>query len=202
MNLIFWRQTRDLAPDNAKAVATTEETPFPVQLVDNEDADPTRVTIDMPYQPPMAGQTVTRLVKVPGIGTGAAYADGEAFGGLIQFHDVFRPEKCSGTIVQVFFLDLDDEGINKDVPIFIRPFTITTDNNAFAPSAIDLLGCRSVISISTWSNWNANQFGEASGANRWISGESPHLWTQIVTRGADNIAAGSEPWIGIVVIPD
>ncbi len=202
MNLIFWRQTRDLAPDNAKAVPTTEETPFPVQTVDNEDSDPARVTIDMPYQPPVSGQTVTRLVKVPGIGAAAEYADGDAFGTLIKLHDVFRPEKCSGTIVQVFFLDKDDEGKNKDVPIFIREFTATADNSAFAPSDDALMGCRTTISISTWSNWDSNQFGEASGANRWISGESPHLWTQIVTRSTDNIAAGSEPWIGIVVIPD
>lgn len=203
MSIFFWRKTRDLAPENAQAVAVTEDTPLPVQIFNNEDEDPARVQVDQNRLPPVAGET--RLIgpyQIPGIGTGAAYADGDAFGTVLQFHDCFRPERCSGTIVAVLFFDLDDEGVNKDIPFFIQPITATADNSAFAPSDIDLLAWRGTISISSYNNWGNNQAGQDVTTRLWIKSDSPHLWTQIVTRGADNIAAGAIPWIALVVAPD
>ncbi|MCR4340467.1 MAG: hypothetical protein NUW01_11370 [Gemmatimonadaceae bacterium] len=153
--------------------------------------------------PPVAGRTVTRVVQVPGIGTGSAYAAGDAFGTLIEFPNVFRPEKRSGIVVGAFLIDLDNEGVSKDVPLFVASFTATADNSAFAPSANTLQGLRGFLSISSFSTFSANQVGQAVGTNVWI-GDAPgtSLFTQLVTRGADNIAAGALPLVGLVVIPD
>jgi hypothetical protein len=148
------------------------------------------------------GATVTRRLKIPGIGAGAAYADGDAFGTLIQLPGVFRAGAWSGAIVGAFLLDLDDEGVQVDVPLFVQPFTPTADNSAFAPSDADLLNLRGVLSIDTFTNWSNNQFGRSSGSPWWVSGTSTSLWTQLVIRGAATIAAGAEPSLGLVVVPD
>lgn len=203
MSLIFWRKTRDTPVSaNPESVAVTEDTPLPVRLLANEDDDAPRVQLDQPYLPPVAGVTLERLVQIPGIGTASIYAAGDAFGTLITWHNVFRAEKCSGTIVGAYLIDLDDEGIQVDIPIWIRSFTTTADNSAFAPTDADVLGCRAVISITGFSNWNANQFGQYEGSPRWVRGESPHLYTQAVVQGTPTIAAGAVPWLGILIVPD
>ncbi|MCK9602593.1 MAG: hypothetical protein M0R06_26335 [Sphaerochaeta sp.] len=152
--------------------------------------------------PPVAGRTITRLVKVPGITADAAHADGDALGTMITFPDVFRAERCSGVIVGAFILDLDNEGLQVDLPIFTRAFTATADDSAFTPSDTDMLACRAVLEIYTFSNWGANQFGRWVDNPIWINGESVNLYTQVVARGAINIAAGADPYVGIVVVPD
>ena len=152
--------------------------------------------------PPVAGRTVTCVVRVPGIGTGAAYADGDAFGTLIEFPNLFRPSKLSGLVMGAFLIDLDDEGLQIDVPLFIRSFTATADNSAFAPTDADAVNCRGVLQINTFSNWNANQFGQSVNVPWPVNAVSTSLFTQLVARGAPNIAAGSEPYVGLITLPD
>lgn len=202
MNLIFWRKTHDIAPENARGVAATEDTPFPVRPIQNEDDDPLRINIKNAYMPPVAGQTILREYEIPGIGTGSAYADGEAFGTAFTLHDLFRPGKNSGTIVGAYLQDIDDEGLQVDIPLFVRSIAGTTDNNAFAPSDVELQSCRGVVSITEFFNWSSNQFGQATNLGIWIKAESPNLYTQCVIRGAANIAAGAIPRIGLIVVPD
>lgn len=153
-------------------------------------------------QPPVAGQTITRIVTVPGIGTGSAYQAGDAFGTMITFPDVFRPEKLSGRIVSAFYIDRDDEGVSKYMPIYVRPITESTDNAAVALSLANAQACRGAVVIDTFADCAAFQIGVEANINLWVSGESPNLYTQLVTAGADNIAAGALPIIGIVVVPD
>jgi len=135
----------------------------------------------------------TDLVTVPGVGAGVAYTSGDAMG--LRFSFTVRRE---GTIQTVVFLDRDDEGVNKELVLFNREFTGTADNAAFAVSDADLTGCVGVVSIATWFNFDANQVGMAYPGLFYVA---PHerLWCQVVTRGADNIAAGSEPIVFMVV---
>lgn len=184
MGPLWWRKGREGAKE------TTDENPFPVQIIQSHNL------------PPVSGRTITRVVKVPGIGTGAAYTAGEAFGTPFRFNNVFDAQKKSGTVVGAFILDLDDEGIQVDIPLFTRRITATTDNNAFAVTDNDLMYCRGVVSITEFFNWNVCQFGQRTGLSLWIQGESAHLETQLVIQGAANIAAGKEPYIGLIVVPD
>ncbi len=156
---------------------------------------------DTPWLPSISGDTITRVVKVPGIGTAAAYQAADAFGTLITFRDVFRAEKLSGEIVAVFFIDVDDEGVAKSMPLFVRPITVTADNAAMALTDPDGMFCRGAVVIDTFVDCGGFQVGiETPGLK--ITGMDQNLYTQLQTGGADNIAAGKEPWIGIVVVPD
>jgi hypothetical protein len=131
---------------------------------------------------------------VPGIGTAAAYASGDAFGTKF-FFDVPR----EGVITQFVFLDYDDEGITKELVLFNADFTATADNSAFAPSDDDLAKCMGVISIDVFYNFDSNQVGIAVPAFSYNL-PSGRFYAQFVTRGADNIAAGSIPEFLITVI--
>lgn len=136
----------------------------------------------------------TQVTGVPGIGTAVAYTAGEAFGTIITF-DVPK----QGTIANVVFLDYDDEGINKDLVLFNGHFTHTADNAAMAISSGDLRKAIGVAYINSWSDLAANRIGQAFPA---LSYKAPQgkLFAQLVTRGADNIAAGALPDIFLVVV--
>lgn len=134
------------------------------------------------------------MVRIPGIGTGAPYASGDAFGGRFSF-----AVPVDGTIANVMFYDYDDEGIQKDLMLFAEEFTETTDNSEFDPSAGDLSNSIGPVLITSFTDFANNQMGKATPA---LSYHAPHgrLWAQIVTRGADNIAAGAIPEIRLVII--
>lgn len=204
MALLFWRKTKDTgSADESQNVEVNETYPLPVQLIQPDDNDypPVRIPEDSGYQAPIAGRAFTRLYRVPGIGTGSAYADGDAFGTAFTLHDLMRPENPACWIVDVFLIDRDDEGLQVDVPIFIAPIASTTDNNAFAPTDIELLTWRRTFAITGFSNWSVNQGGQYEGSPQLIVGQGPHLYTQLVARGTINVAAGAEPYIGITVMP-
>ena len=132
--------------------------------------------------------------KLPGIGTGAAYAAGDAFGTAF----VLKVPKM-GTISNAVLLDFDDEGLRKDIALFRGPFTETADNAAFAPSDSDLESCIGVISIDQFFNWSSNQIGIATPAFSYVA-PTGKLYCQVITQGADNIAAGSVPKLFLVII--
>ena len=146
------------------------------------------------------GQTYTTAkiytvkTTIPGIGTAAAYASGDAFGGKF-----FVPTPREGTIAKVVFYDLDDEGLSKDLVLFDTQFTATADNGEFDVSDADLLNCVGVIGIDTFYNFKSNQLGVVSPAYEFYA-PNGGLWCQLVTRGADNIAANNLPSIMVVIV--
>lgn len=177
---------------------------------ENTQNTPERVSSDNPFPvlvlgesiPAASGRTTTRKVQVPGIATASAYQTGDAFGTMIVFENVFRPGKHSGRIVSVFFQDFDSEGIQKDLVLFTRPFTGTADNDVFAVGDIDASASLGVIEIKEFVDCGGFYVGRKDDVNFWMNGESQNLYAQLVTRGTDNIAAGSIPNIAIVVVPD
>ena len=136
----------------------------------------------------------TPLLTVSGVGTGSAYTSGDAFGRKITLH-----VPVEGTISNVVFQDLDDEGINKELVLFDRDFEETADNAAFAVSDADLAKCIGVAYINTWSDFGNNQVGQAVPALSYVT-PNGMLYAQLVTRGADNIAAGAIPTFFVVVV--
>ncbi len=143
-----------------------------------------------------SGVFQTQTVQVPGIGTGAAYASGDAFGSKITI-----PVPKSGTISYVVFLDLDNEGATKDLVLFKSDFVATADNAVFAPSSVDLVGCLGVITIDAldFANFSTNRIGRATPAFSYVA-PAGLLYAQFVTRGGDNIAAGSLPQFFMVIV--
>jgi hypothetical protein len=165
--------------DGRNALPVTDGRPFPTKILGTALA---------------AGPTVrTDRIRVPGIGTASAYADGDAFGTRFTLAVPF-----DGIIGTVVFFDLDDEGIQKDIVLFDAEFTETADNSAFAVTDADLIRCVGVISVNAFYNFNANQIGVSTPALAYTAPEA-RLWGQIVTRGADNIAASNIPEFYMVV---
>ena len=144
--------------------------------------------------PIKADPFVSERLTVPGIGTAAPYASGDAFGGLLVFE---VPRK--GTIANVLFFDLDNEAINKELVLFSVKFTETADNSPFDPADFELLSSIGVVFINTWSSFANNGLGQGVPALSYIA-PAGRLYGQLVTRGADNIAASNLPAIQMVVV--
>ncbi len=205
MSLPFWRKkvTTASGPDEV-AVPVAILDPMPMQIVQNDETEQETVPVEVKgsYLPPIAGVQTEYFVQVPGIGTGSAYADGDAFGSLIKLSDVFRSDKRSGTIVKVVLYDLDDEGLPVDFVFFRRSVTATADNSAFAISDTDNLASVGFISVTDFRNWGNNQLGQNITDRLWCTSDSTDLYLLLVIRGAANVAAGSEPWITVSVVPN
>lgn len=131
--------------------------------------------------------------KVPGIGTGSAYTSGDAFGTGFW---IVCPK--AGLLRSISFVDLDNEGIAKDVVFFNHEVTTTADNDAFAPLDPDLSGSlvRSVsIVAGDFISFNANKLATVTAIDLPLTSLNGRIWVRLVTRGADNIAGGKEPLI-------
>lgn len=151
---------------------------------------PVRIENDALGDGPISVNTpifITPRIVVPGVGAAVAYTSGDAFGTKFR---IAVPTK--GTISHLVFLDRDDEGVNKELVLFSADFTATADNAAFDVSDADLLLCIGVVNVALWYNFASNQLGIATPALSYIQ-DSGSLYAQFVTRGVDNIAAGSEP---------
>lgn len=148
-----------------------------------------------PEPPEDPGVVVIGPVPVPVTVFASAYASGDAFGNKFVLEGV--PEE--GTISNVLFFDRDDEGLSKELVLFKADFTGTADDAAFAVTDADMANCIGVVSITNFYNFGANQIGQGTPA---LSYRSPakRLWCQMVTRGADNIAAGMVPDITLVIL--
>lgn len=134
-------------------------------------------------------------IPVPVTVFGTAYASGDAFGGKFTI-DLPMEE---GTISNVLFHDLDDEGLSKELVLFRRDFTPTADDAAFAVDDFDMRNCVGVVSITNFYNFSVNQLGQATPALSFNAPEKK-LYCQMVTRGADNIASGSAPFLTVVIV--
>lgn len=138
------------------------------------------------------------LIKVPGLTLGGAYEAADAFGTMITISGL--PNE--GVITNVFYFDYDDEGITKELVLFDEAFVEAANDAAFDITDADLRKVIGVINIATFRNYSLNQFGQATPALYYATDvRTPGtLYGQFVTRGADNIAAGSEPEFYFTVV--
>ncbi len=207
MSVLFWKNTQDAytEADTKRGLGrrgeVSEQHPLPIQLAWREEGVEEGTVADDAHPLPVnvAGTTTTTvklttvLTTIEGIGTGAAFTAAEAFGGRLVI-----PVPVEGTITTVVFHDYDDEGITKELVLFNDEFTATADNSAFAVSDADMRKCVGVISIATFFNFSGSQIGISTPALFYIAPKGL-LYAQFVTRGADNIAAGSIPAFSMVI---
>ena len=139
--------------------------------------------------------TSTPVQTIPGIVAGAAYASGDAFGEKFSL----RVPK-QGVISTFVFIDKDDEGITKELIILNRDFTAVADNAVFDISDDSLVNSVGVIDIDAvdFRDLGSNQIATITPA-LWYEAPTGSLYCQFVTRGADNIAAGSMPQFFMVI---
>ena len=133
----------------------------------------------------------TPVYKIPGIGAAAAYASGDAFGTGFW---VDFPK--AGIVDSLTFLDLDNEGLAKTIYLFEHEMTTTIDNAVFAPTDTDLLAGRVKqinLTAADFVTHSANQMATVTSIGLPYYNRNGRFWIRLVTRGADNIAAGKEP---------
>ena len=138
----------------------------------------------------------SETIEIPGIGAAVAYASGDAFGTKFSIN---VPNE--GTIATLVFIDRDDEGITKEFILFDAEFSPTADNSAFTVSDTDMARCigNIIVDSADFTNFAANQICVASPALAYKV-TNGRIWCQVVTRGADNIAAGSSPQFFVVIV--
>jgi len=131
-------------------------------------------------------------LPIPGIGTGAAYADLEQFGTVFWF-----PCPMDWLLTSITFYDLDDEGLVKQVWIATASFTPTSsDNGALVIADADLVKFPyEPVSIAAFGNADTGQIGGSGSLSLPLHCPEGRVWVQLQTRGADNIAAGAIPQI-------
>lgn len=136
----------------------------------------------------------TGPLLIPGIGSGAAYASGDAFGTAFPL-----VVPSVGTIATLLFFDYDAEGLVKEFVLFSQPIAGTADNAVFAPTDLELQSCLGVVYVSGYYSYSGNQLGIATPALTYLAPRSV-IYVQIVTRGADNIAAAAIPAFNMVIV--
>ena len=160
---------------------------------------PVVVTGDVTLTPAATPDLVAVTKQVPGIATGAAYADGEALGTLIAFNDLLRPSKRSGRLEAALYYDLDDEGLQVDLHFFSRSITSGTDNSAYNPSDVDMQAYLGTVSFMSFYNLGSNQLSSVYSIDMPLVSDSTTVYAQAVARGALNIAADNIPVFKILV---
>lgn len=146
----------------------------------------------------VVGQTfATPLTTIPGIGAGAAYAAGDAFGDKFTLN-----VPHSGVIHTALMLDKDDEGIETELVLFAGDFTAAVDNAVFSVTDADMEGFVGTISFTVFKNFGANQVSTVSAIGLTYVAPQGRLWVQAVTRGAPNIAAANIPMVRLLILAD
>ena len=133
---------------------------------------------------------------VPGIGAAVAYANDDAMGTQFAFQ---APSK--GIIREVKFHDLDNEAIDKEIWLFDTTATLAADNAAFSIADADCLNVIAVFTMTTWRAAVNNQIGFTSNTPvvyDLMDGRTT-IFGGVKTKGANNIAAGSEPRLSFLI---
>lgn len=176
------------------------------------DSEPHDVNSEYPLsteivEPVRVGRTGdSEYVQVPGIGTGAAYSDGEAIGATITFPNLLRAETLSGQLYSATYLDIDKEALQVDLYLFKRvPTYAPSDNNTYAPTDADLVasGFVGVVSFLTFYSTSTSAVSVGTFSPIGFAGAAgTALYGQLVARGGLNIAANNLPQLRLVVLAD
>jgi len=180
----------------SQPVTVSERSPLSVQLFDPLNAG----------LPPVRGRTVTVTRRVPGIATGAVYADADAIGTLIEFPNLLQlnpyTNAYSGMLHSAMYFDLDDEGLQVDLHLFSRKITDGTDNSAYSPSDTDVRAYLGTVSFTAFFNLGSNQVSVVTSIGLPLVSASASVFGQAVARAALNIAAENLPELSLSVLAD
>lgn len=148
----------------------------------------------------VGGKTyITPIFSIPGIVTGAAYADLDAMGVAFSIAVPY-----SGVIQTAIYYDLDDEGLQLDLWLLDSQPAIQTDNSALAFTDSDLQKVipGSPLRFTTFADAANGQTSSLSNIGAGYCNPTRRLWIQAQARGALNIAASSEPRFRFVILAD
>lgn len=138
----------------------------------------------------------------------AAYASGDAIGGLLTFSNVCSPFEPSFRIADAIITDLAKQSSYVRLMCFDRTFTPTADNAPFDPSDTDLLYCIG------WVGWAAADYAALNDSSvaqkggdlgalfgkwmRLVDGGTD-LFAQLVSYGAPTYVSASDLTIKLLI---
>lgn len=132
--------------------------------------------------------------QIPGIGAAAAYAASDQMGTALMLE---VPKK--GTILEMRWHDLDDEGLNKEVWCFDFEPTLAADNAAFSLADSENFKVQAIFLFDVWRDAVNNQVGLTANTPAAYYVPEGQLWLAVKTLGTDNIAAGAMPMLSLVI---
>lgn len=145
-----------------------------------------------------AGVVTTERKTVPGITTGAAYANLDAIGTSFWFE-----VPTSGIIESAAYYDLDDEGLQVDLWLFGLSIANQTDNNALVIPDDELVRVLDVLPFAgPFFDANTGQVCTLNGLGIAYSVPDGRVYAQLQARGALNIAAGNLPVFQLRILAD
>jgi len=138
-----------------------------------------------------------RPVAIQGIATGSAYTALDCMGILTE---VKVPK--SGVILSATFWDLDDEGLQTDLLIFKERITQVADHDKYSPADFDTLDFVTEIAFFAFDDHDTMQLSEVNNIGKAYTAPHGKFWVQAIARGAQDIAAGSEPRFQLQILSD
>jgi hypothetical protein len=204
MSHLYWKNADppDTDDTHEPARGVNEQHPLPVSLFSSSDGvnyEETGENSPLPVQ--VAGSVtvqpgyVFKSVLVPGITVADAFDAGDQMGSAASFTGV----PPSGTIQEMFFLDRDDEGIDKTVWLFSSPPALAASDAAFTLTDEDLFNLVGVFTFTVWRDAGNNQVGVTGNTPCAYVMSGTTLYAAVQTSGADNIATNNSPLISIVI---
>ncbi len=184
----------DKAPDTAQAIV-----PHAI------DADGNAVPQSPSAPGAVAAPVNLRASQTPTVTASAAYAAGNAVGGLLTFANVARAPGLGGIVQSVILKDKAAQNVPYDLFLFDAPPTAPTDKTAVALSAADLARCIGVVPLSGAAFGAASTMGVLMAAGlglacKLTSGTT--IYGILVTRGTPTYASTSDVSVDLVALPD
>lgn len=135
--------------------------------------------------------------QIPGIVAANAFDANDCFGIVFELE---VPK--SGEIRSATFFDLDDEGSQIDLEIFMGQIPIIASDAAWAPVDADLLKFLTEIAFVSFDDHINNQTSEVTNIGKAYNAPAGKFWIQAVCRFTPTIAAGSMPKFQLQILTD
>jgi len=125
-----------------------------------------------------------KIPQTPTISAAAAYADGDALGGLLTFANAAGWTGGTGRLIDVEIIDNDNECAAIDLVLFNQTFTAAADNAEFDPSDADMQNCIGHVSIADTDYASFANNAVATVRDIWLEVESTttSIFGQMVIR--------------------
>ncbi len=174
---IYWGPDETVAPEPVNL-----DRGLPVQVVGSTPAD-------------VAGRLVFTSTEVQGITAADALDANDQMGGLL----VAAVPKA-GCIVHANYIDIDFEGLAKEVWLFRHPVAVAASDAAFSITDEDLRGALiGVLTFSTFNTATASEVSRSGDTPLWYTAPSGLLYMAVKTLGVDNIAANKNPVVQLTI---
>jgi len=127
-------------------------------------------------------------VLVPGIVAADALDANDCMGTIVQ---VNVPKR--GVIVSATLFDIDDEGTQIDLEIFVHPIAQIANDAAWAPTDADIIHFLTELAFVSFDDHVNNQTSDITAINKAYVAPEGKFYIQAVTRSTPTIAAGASP---------